>query len=279
MYLLKDIQEASQYNSAYGSYITPGTVLRCDGTDRGNPGKPDASATFISYPYFDVGKGGPADVPKDRSFHFARGLFQHFYPNEVALDRDGDQLFRKFRQAKHDQYLRVPQLWVLILNSKTIITCGASPLEDLFKGAFEFAAEDLTAGPSMVQVTDFFGRVNYLPIDQCRTFLELKQSIQKHCISKTDGVKHINDCLLHLGDSEDELEAEDWPRLLRKRNASFIYIRVSRKVTTSSGLKTTGNASRIAEPEPTKMIDYADLNSEEEPDKGNGMALILRPPR
>jgi len=43
------------------------------------------------------------------------GLFQTSYTQENALDRDGEQMFRKFKGIKSDQYLRVPQLWAIVL--------------------------------------------------------------------------------------------------------------------------------------------------------------------
>ena len=117
LYLLRKVQENYEESSAYGSYIQPGTVLRSDGTDHNHRDKPDLSAIFISFPYFDIGNWKPPESPKDGSLHLPRGLFQCAYTQETALDRDGDQVFRKFKGIKADQFLRVPQLWVLVLQS------------------------------------------------------------------------------------------------------------------------------------------------------------------
>ncbi|KAF2133029.1 hypothetical protein P153DRAFT_382654 [Dothidotthia symphoricarpi CBS 119687] len=206
MYLLDDIKDNHECSPAYGSYIRPGTVVRCDGTERHHRDKPDVSATFISFPFFDVGEGKPLDVPIEDSLHLIRSLFQQFYPQELTYDRDDDQQFRRFRQAKPCQYLRTPQLWILALNSTTIITCGPTSFAHMFGDFVEIIAENslLTTGPSLIYVTDFYKRVTHLPSDQCRSFLALRQSIQEKCFSKTND--HIDNCLLYLGESKAELD-------------------------------------------------------------------------
>lgn len=90
MYLLRKVQQNYEEESAYGSYIQPGTVLRCHGTDQKDRVKPDLSAMFVSCPYFDIGKWRPPDAPNDGSLHLARGLFQCLYTQEIALDRESD---------------------------------------------------------------------------------------------------------------------------------------------------------------------------------------------
>ncbi|OCK74777.1 hypothetical protein K432DRAFT_190061 [Lepidopterella palustris CBS 459.81] len=205
VYLLKKIQKTHEEKSAYGGFIEPGTVFRVDGVDWKDRSKPDLSAIFVSFPYFDMGKWKPPDAPNNEALHLPRGLFQSSYSQENALDRDGNQIFRKFKGIKSDQYLRVPQLWVLILQSRTIITCGPSNLPDLFDDNVRFVEEEKLAanGPSLIQVTDFLRRTTYLPVDRCKTFLGLKQSIEQQCLSDTDFT--MDDCLLHAGESEEEL--------------------------------------------------------------------------
>jgi len=73
LYLLKKVQKQYERGSAYGSYIEPGTVLRCDGTDREEREQPDLTAIFISFPYFDIGKWKPSEGPKDESLHLPQG--------------------------------------------------------------------------------------------------------------------------------------------------------------------------------------------------------------
>lgn len=273
MYLLRKIKNRHEESSAYGSYIQPGTVLRCDGTDRKNPEQPDLSAIFVSFPYFDMGKWKPPDAPKDDSLHLPRGLFQCLYTQEVALDREGDQMFRKFKGVKADQYLRVPQLWALILESKTIITCGPSTLVDLFSEDIEFVDEDsLPANERLIHVTDPWRRVTYLPLDQCRTFLGLRQSIEKKCLTGTDC--KIDECILHSGSSEEELLSNQWVELLEAERSVFIYVRISRKAPAAKPKK----KEAIEGPVQNRMIEYAGISSgessDDSSDKRNKMALI-----
>ena len=190
------------------------------------------------------------------------------------MDRDGEQIFRKFKGVKADQFLRVPQLWVLVLQSKTIITCGPSALLEMFADHIEFVDEEtlLVNGPSLVQVTDFMRRITYLPIDQCRTFLALKQSIEQQCLSDTD--YGICDCILHSGSSEGELIGSQWPDLLKADTSVFVYIRISRRA--SKNLKLTQDGPLTVEaPNETRTIEYAGLSSDESGDEGDRMALTI----
>jgi hypothetical protein len=274
IYLLRKIQENHEKRSAYGSYIEPGTVLRSDGTDRSHRDQPDLSAIFISFPYLDVGKWRPPDPPKDEAMHLPRGLFQSSYTQDNALSRDGEQMFRNFRGIKTDQFLRVPQLWVLILQSKTIITCGPSALADMFTEHIEFVDEEtlLARGPSLVQVTDFHRRVSYIPIEQCRTFFSLKQSIKEQCLAGSE--YHLRDCILHPGSSEEELDGSQWPDMLNATSV-FVYVRISRKKDPEKFGPGRDGPLAVGAPEETPLIEYAGLSSDESGDERDRMALTI----
>ena len=59
--LLDEVADKHEMGSAYGSYIRPGTAIRCDGKDPARNRTPDATATFVSFPFFDIARGkGPA---------------------------------------------------------------------------------------------------------------------------------------------------------------------------------------------------------------------------
>jgi hypothetical protein len=242
--------------------------------DRSHPDRPDLSATFISFPYLDIGKWRPPEPPKDKLLHLTRGLFQSSYTQDNAMSRDGEQMFRKFRGIKTDQFLRVPQVWVLILQSKTIITCGVSALADIFTEDVEFVDEEtlLARGPSLVQVTDFLRRVSYLPIEQCRTFLSLKQSIQEQCLS--DLKYRIGECILHSGSGEEELDGNRWPDLLNATSV-LIEVRISRKKDPTKVNPINDGPLAVGAPKETRLIEYAGLSSDESDDEGNGMALTI----
>jgi hypothetical protein len=78
---------------------------------------PDVSVLFASLPYFDLGSLKKPGTSYDTSLHIPRGLIQYEYDREFTMDRDEEQMFRKLGGMASHQYLRVPQLWVLVLNS------------------------------------------------------------------------------------------------------------------------------------------------------------------
>jgi hypothetical protein len=277
-YLLKKLQEDYESPSAYGRYIEPGTVIRCDGTDRNHPDHSDLSAIFVSFPYLDIGSWRPPDPPKDESMHLSRGLFQASYTQENALERESEQMFRKIKGIKTDQYLRVPQLWALVLQSETIITCGPSALKEMFEETIQFVEEDAvsTRGPSLVQVTDVLKRVTYIPIDRCKTFLVLKQSIEEECLSDVE--YGITDCILHSGSSEEELDGSEWPGLLNV-SSTFVQVRLSRKKVDEKSARKHDDTLILEAPKTTRLIEYAGLSSDESDEERDKKALTLIQPR
>ncbi|KAF3041593.1 hypothetical protein E8E12_009247 [Didymella heteroderae] len=274
MYLLSNIKDNHEQPSIYGSYIRPGTVVRCDGMERKQRDKPDVSATFISFPYFDLGDGNIPDAPEDDTVHMTRALFQQFYPKENTKDRDNDQQFRRFRQVRNSQYLRVPQLWILILNSTTIISCGPSSLVDTAAGRLEVVSEDnlVSTSQCLIHVTDYFRRVTLLTPDICGSYLALEETIQKKCLSESG--EHIDQCILHLGESEAALDPSLWPNLLKDTQDAFLYIRISRK--SSAATAESEDALTIEESRLPKMIEYTDLGSDNESVKGKELILYTK---
>lgn len=263
MYLLQQVQDKFEITSAYGSYIQPGTVLRCNGKDTKNSKKNDVSATFVSYPYFDVSSGNWPDPPADDSLHLPRGLFQQHYPREAAQDRDRHQSFSKFRRpgTTSSYSLRVPQLWALIIGSNTLITCGSSTLASTFHESIEFVTQEalLVGLTSLIQLSaDFVIKtVFYLPLESCQTFFALKAMIKKECLRSTD--YHIDDCILYTSDDNVELDASRWPKLVQTRGSLFISVRMSLR----NKLKPSTNGSFTR----GLFIEYGNLSSDNEQDK------------
>ncbi|KAF2022168.1 hypothetical protein BU24DRAFT_471283 [Aaosphaeria arxii CBS 175.79] len=228
-YLLKKIRTVCKERSPYGSFIKPGTVLRCDGKDRKLPDKPDLHASFIAWPYFDTGNLKPPTTSKDSLLHVPRGLFRYSYPQENTLDREDHQVFRKFRGVDANQYLRVSQLWVLVLQSTTIISCGPETITKTFGKYVEVidGNKDFSGQP-LVEVTDVFRRVTYFPIDQCEDFHRLERTICRKCLP--DDNQEINNYTLHHGNSKEEIGFLQWATILRENQSMFIHVRINRKV-------------------------------------------------
>jgi hypothetical protein len=275
LHLLRHVRDEYEERSANGSYIRPGTVLRCDGTDAKRTDKPDLSVVFISFPYFDLGTGNPPQAPKDVSNHSPRGLFQSEYPQEAAQDRDAEQMFRRFKHIRAGDYLRVPQLWAMVLHSRLIITCGPTLLPEMLHDGVEFVAEEtlLATGPSIVHVTDALKRVVYLPLEHCRTYLALRMSIEEKCFKDLDEDSY--DYILHAGSSESVMEASQWPETMKVEGSAFIYVRLSRRP--SPKLLQKNEISRgLTAPGVQDMIEYGDLSSDDSSSEGEQMALTIR---
>lgn len=223
-YLLENVKTKFEDSSAGSSYMNPGTVLRADETKGRIPGN---SVTFISFPYFDVGER-PPQPSASNLIHSTRALFQQYYPQANARDRDNDQLFRKFPQNKPGCFLRVPQLWILLLHSTSIITCGPTPFAETFHQLLKFSprSELLSSPEGLIQVTDEYNRVCFLPTKDCGSFFALKQTLQHHyCLQHYE--KHIDLFTLHLDESKAELDPAQWPSILKHGRTSFLNIRIN----------------------------------------------------
>ncbi|KAJ4305064.1 hypothetical protein N0V90_000594 [Kalmusia sp. IMI 367209] len=256
LYLLQKVQDNHEATSAYGSFIQPGVILRCDGTNQESRHMPDLSAIFASFPYFDVGKWKPPEAPTDESLHIPRGLFQSSYTQEIAVDRDENQIFRKLRGIASNKFLRVPQIWALVLQSKTIVTCGPLPLSDMFGENIEFVKEEtlLAQGPSLVHITDLE---------------RLQRCIEQACLQDSD--TSLKDCILHSGNNEEELDGSHWPAILKEERSIFVYVRISRKE-----IQTPGPDEKAIEAlDESRLIEYASLSSDESGDEGDRMALMV----
>ena len=254
--------------------MQPGTALRCDGVDSEYPDKPDLSVTFVAFPYFDIGSGGPPSAQMDDSIHSPRGLFQSAYPQEATHDRDADQMFQRLKNTKSGDYLCIPQVWALLIRSRLVVTCGPSSLTEMLDGITEIITEEslLASGPSIVHVTDFFGRVNYLPLENCKTYLALCLSIEKECLE--DGEDNVEGYTIHAGDPEAVLQPSQWPGILQGEKSAFVLVRLSR----NTPLKTLeGRDSHgLTTPKAPALIEYADLSSDDGLPDPDNMALTLR---
>lgn len=266
--LFDNLRTRYEKRGSSGSHIPPGTVLRCDGIDQSNTERPDFSVLFTSFPYFDVSAGKPHGTPKDHeSTLLSRGLFQNAYPREPTQDRDGDQVFQHMRQEWFKDYLSVDQLWSLVIASTTLVTCGPSSLFGLFDGDIDFVDEGkLRAhGRSLLHVTDPFGGITYLPLNQCKNWLEARQTIEEKCLANSNLT--LNDCNMHSGEDDEILEVGQWPDLLK--SDGFIYIRLKQKSQgipepESTPLPTKEKLAATKAPDKTLLIEYAELSSDEE---------------
>jgi hypothetical protein len=158
------------------------------------------------------------------------------------------------------------------------VTCGPDPLPEMFDGAVEFVAKEvfLVDGPSIVHVTDWLKRVMYLPAQHCRTYLSLRRSIKEECLGDVE--EGIDDCIMHVGESGVELDASQWPTLLKAKDSAFVYVRLSRRPPTALSLQ--NDTSPDPTPSGTQdLIEYGDLSSDDDIPDHHQMALALRSDR
>ncbi|KAG9378418.1 CorA Mg2+ and Co2+ transporter [Pyrenophora tritici-repentis] len=241
IHLFKQVREHYKKQSVYGSYIQHGTVLRCGGTYPAIYRKPDISAIFISFPYFDVDKNGPHHAPKLETTHLPRGLFQNAFPQEAARDRDDDQMFKKSPS--------IPQ-------------------------EVEFVAEDTPRSglTSLVHVTDHLKRIFYLPVADCRTYFALERRIGEDCFAELPTL--FTDCVIHAGDRDGELDARAWQELLTTSRCEVIYLRLGRRPPQPTHHQARRQPVRILRT--PRMIEYGNLNSDNDVSDTKNKALVSR---
>ena len=141
---------------------------------------------------------------------------------------------------------------------------------------FVSATSLLVDGPSLIHVTDYLQRVAYLSLDRCATYLALRRSITKECL--TDLGETIDNCILHAENSDTELKASHWPAMLKSKASAFVYLRLSRRSPHSKHGRGKGGLM-LTGPKTPALIEYRDLDSDNDLPDDESMALILRPPR
>jgi len=180
-------------------------------------------------------------------------------------------MFKKFKGVRRGDTLRVPQFWSMIIQSHLIITCGPSALHELFDGSVEFISGDYlrTDGPSLVQVTDFYGQVTYVPLKLCSTYVALRRNIESKCLE--DSEEDSEDYVIHLGSDDSVLEADQWPHIMKSERSAMIVLRLNRKSTSRDMSLIDRSRSEQGK------IEYGDLSSEHNStDEDKTKALILR---
>jgi hypothetical protein len=101
-----------------GKHLEPG-VLRSDGYyEVEEATKPGKSATFLAFPYFSVKavrEGADASNP---SLYPTRSLLELAYSLDSTRQRDMEQAICKTGHCQNGHVLHVPQVWVVIVNSR-----------------------------------------------------------------------------------------------------------------------------------------------------------------
>lgn len=256
--LLNKVQ-TSEKKFVHGRYLKP-IILVYEGED------PDASAfpppeekhvrktaTFISLPVFTTCCLKHHTSTKDFEGHPVRALLQSHYQLESTKRRDKEQVINKTRSirdhlANEDHVVHVPQIWALIINNYTIITCAAldaSKLRgDTIKLISYTAAQQDEATWSM-HFTDAEGKDFYLPLRFCKTWFDLVRQITDNCLH--DEYNFIRDQLLKGGpvyqlivaSDGSAVNAERWSKLVEATKTEVIHLKLVDNETISSRLLVT----------------------------------------
>jgi hypothetical protein len=110
-------------------------------------------------------------------------------------------------------------------------------------------------------------------VQHCRTYLSLRRSIKEECLEDLE--ETIDDCIMHVGESKAELEASQWPTLLKAKDSAFVYIRLSQR---PSAIVPPHDDTPLnpTTPDAQELIEYGDLSSDDGISDGDHMALALR---
>lgn len=102
-----------------GCMLQPGTVIRADSQDPGDPTQPQRFANFIACPYFAVKEPSPRDHTAHDGLYPLKSLLQTFYQYESTHQRDEQQAFSEHYEKEGKKIMCVPQLWVVFTGSCT----------------------------------------------------------------------------------------------------------------------------------------------------------------
>ena len=216
-----------------GMFIKPGTVLRGDESHQSDP----QTAIFSCVPYFELQpavKRGSTTGQVNRLFP-PRTLMQSYYPYEPVRERDEEQAYRKFGNENPKALIHVPNLWVLNIADRFVVTCGHQPLSKDFVKSIETVPVDLALSQksrddnidSSIRLTDRIGRQLFFSPRECRSYFQMEQKLREiETICCWTGNPTINDSLQlawNRSDSKRELVTpEIWSTIIRSNNSLFI---------------------------------------------------------
>jgi hypothetical protein len=230
-----------------GMFIKPGTVLRGDESHQSDP----QSAIFSCVPYFELQpavKRNSATGQINRLFP-PRTLMQSYYPYEPVRERDEEQAYRKFGNENPKALIHVPNLWVLNISDRFVVTCGHQPLSKDFVKSIETIPVDLPSlqksknghTNSSIRLTDWTGRKLFFPTHECRSYFQMEQKLKEmETLCAWSGTSTSNNSLQLAWDRDDGqrelVTPEIWSTVVRSDDRLFIDL-VSLSVQEAKDLK------------------------------------------
>ena len=257
--LLNKVKNTSEKKYVHGRYLKPITlVYEGEDPDLSASHRPEERpagkiATFVSLPVFMT------CIPKRHTFtkefegHPVRALLQSRYRLESTKRRDKEQVITKTTsirdQLAHENHVvHVPQIWALMINNHTIITCAALDASILRGDTIKlmsYTKAQLDEATWSVHFTDARGQDFYLPLRYCKTWFDLVKQITDHCLH--DEYSFIRDQLLRNGPVYQLVVASDgslvtadkWSKLVEETKTEVIHLRLVDKESLDSRLLVT----------------------------------------
>ena len=230
--LLNKVRKTCEKQFIHGRYLKP-IVLVYDGADPEEDSEEPKTATFINLPIFTIDVPKRHTSTKEDEGHPVRALLQSRYRLESTKNRDKGQVIRKIERHS-DHVVHVPQIWALIINKHTIITCAAlstSTLRGDTIRIMKYADAQLDEATWSIHFADARGTVFYLPLRFCKTWFGLVKQITTDCLQ--DEYNLIRDQLLKSGPlyelvTEDgvPVTAESWPRMIENERSEVIRLKL-----------------------------------------------------
>lgn len=206
--------------------------------------------TFIALPIFTTECPRRHTSTKEDDIHPVRALLQSRYRLESTKRRDREQVITKTSPTTHtkkDHVVHVPQIWALIINKYTIITCAPLDISVLRGKTIKLMSNSdaqLDEATWSVHFTDAYSHNFYLPLRFCKTWFGLVKQIAEDCLHDDYGL--VRDQLLRNGplyklvaNDNVPVTAESWVQMVEKERTEVIRLRLVDNETLSNRLLIT----------------------------------------
>ena len=258
--LLRSVKLKHERQRQHGRTMDPHCTGDVFSEESGDEDKAIESITFLSLPYFSLERLANTSRPvlqPGSPLHPTRPLLQaHFLAG--SRKRELSQAINAFADTPLDSCLHVCQLWCLLVNDETIVTCGPLPIESLSKDLITIqatrtapTADEPVRNSGILMVSDTIGRRWRLLENDCPTwpsFLSLFTSSLLHCLG---GIE-----FLYCGKI---LSGCQWAEVLEDARKGFVNIEVKRP--TIKGNRDAADEIYWEMVDRTLELDLLDFNS------------------
>jgi hypothetical protein len=131
--LLRDVQKKFEKQRHHGREMEPDCVSDVFYNDASGSSRQTGSVVFLSFPYFCLESYNSAPITALTSgspMHPARPLLQAYFYSSTQK-RELAQAIASLSSTPSGQCLHVSQLWCLVVNGSTMVTCSQLPMDAL----------------------------------------------------------------------------------------------------------------------------------------------------